>query len=245
MDILRWPTQFLTGRVLTMFHLCCRFDRISDKEEKLVRSRDVSPSQGLLQSVKKPLRGRNVSRSHQFLVFVWYSTSFSSSEPADLMQWYCQKIEETFSPKCPSWDGPSISTTQTNQRLQQWRSAWYSCVFSPDGFWASDHSWNDNFLRQMFSSLFSSSLFGCPQNTELPMPPTANFLFYFWPIFLSLSSLRSDTRASVPRHRQNFPPIPEHQSQQQTGQRYHSLSLFSHLNCLSWQNACSLWYSFQ
>ena len=49
---------------------------VSDKDEKLVR--DFSPSQGLLQSanrrLKKPLRGRNVS--HQFLVFVWYSTSF-------------------------------------------------------------------------------------------------------------------------------------------------------------------------
>ena len=40
--------------------------RISDKDEKLVR--DVSPSQGLLRRLKKPLRGRNVS--DQFLVFV-------------------------------------------------------------------------------------------------------------------------------------------------------------------------------
>ena len=53
-----------------------------------MRSRDVSPSQGLLQSAISAISAKsqteeaperanwNVSRSHHFLVFVWYSTSF-------------------------------------------------------------------------------------------------------------------------------------------------------------------------
>ena len=56
-----------------------KVDKTSDKDGNMGRLRDVSPSQGLLQSrrLKKPLRGRNVSQPSHIPVLVWcFETSF-------------------------------------------------------------------------------------------------------------------------------------------------------------------------
>ena len=103
--------------------------------------RDVSPSQGLLQSainrrLKKPLRGRNVS--HQFLVFVWYSTSFflfwtyrylpqiwmmDYRGQIQMRKWW-NKLLKTLNVQWPIGYGVGLLIKRSSVRIRPWPLRW-------------------------------------------------------------------------------------------------------------------------